>query len=68
MKWLLVIVLASSAGDIGHEPVLFKTRSECVAAAEAFVGKYPAFELRDNQTVEAPVIRSYVECVPETSD
>ncbi len=67
MEWLLMIVLVSPTEDIESEPVRFQTRAECVAAAEEFVGRYPAFEWRDRSdewTVENPVVRSYVKCVP----
>ncbi len=66
MEWLLIIVLVSATQDIEHEPLRFETRSECMAAATAFVDRYPAFELRDradDRRVENPVVRSYVECI-----
>ncbi len=70
MEWLLVIVLVSSMDDIEFEPMRFVTKAECVAAAEAFVERYPAFEWRDRlePRTENPVVRSYVECVPAPSD
>ncbi len=71
MEWLLVMVLVSSMDDIEFEPMRFATKAECVAAAEAFVERYPAFEWRDPSdewAVENPVVRSYVECVPAPSD
>ncbi|HEB79571.1 MAG TPA: hypothetical protein ENI79_03735 [Rhodospirillales bacterium] len=70
MEWLLIIVLFSSTEDIDHAPVRFETQPECIAAAEAFVRKFPAFEFRDRsdkRAVETPVIRSYVECIPKPS-
>jgi hypothetical protein len=45
--------------------------TDCEAAADTFVARYPAFDWRarpNSGAVEAPVIRSYVECVPAASD
>ena len=68
MKWLLVINLLSPVEDDLSERFSFETRAECLAAAQAFVEEYPGVELRDHVDsleVEPPVLRSYVECMPE---
>ncbi len=67
MEWLLIIILASPTDDVELKPIRFLTRAECVAAAQEFVERYPAFEWRDRSeewTVENPVVRSYVQCLP----
>ena len=71
MDWLLVIVLMTAVGEADPERVRFSALTDCEAAAHAFVDRYPAFEWRaraDSGAVEAPVIRSYVACVPAASD
>ncbi len=68
MEWLLIVVLMTAEGDIERAPTRFPSRAECIAAAEAFVEKHPAFELRyppDEDVMALPVLRSYVECVPD---
>lgn len=67
MKWVLLIFLVAPEEYVDFEPRPFETRAECMAAAQAFVEIYPAFEWRDRSAkglrVELPVVRSYVECV-----
>lgn len=68
MKWVLLIHLVSPSDQVEYKdyaPLPFETKAECVAAAEAFVDKNPAFEhrYRSGTEVELPVVRSYVECV-----
>lgn len=67
MKWILFIHLVAPGDYVDYEPLPFETRAECVAAAVAYVEKYPAFEWRSRSgkewRVEPPVVRSYVECI-----
>lgn len=66
MDWFLLVVQMTQQGPEDQEPVRFATRTECMAAAQAFVERYPAFELIDRSgdgAFEAPVVRSSVECV-----
>ena len=68
MEWLLIIVLMTAEDDVELEPMQFASKAECIAAAETFVEKHPAFELRyppDEDVMAYPVLRSYVECVPD---
>jgi hypothetical protein len=70
MEWLFVVVMMTSEGNDRHTLAKYSIESECVVAAEAFVARYPAFEFRhgaDDNVIE-PVVRSYVECLPETQD
>jgi len=62
---MLIAVFMFSEGLDRRLVATYRTESECVAAAEAFVAKNPAFEFRhasDDKVIE-PVVRSYVECV-----
>ena len=67
MKWVLLIHLVAPGDYVEYEPLPFETRDAYVAAAAAYVEKYPAFEWRDRSgkglRVELPVVRSYVECI-----
>ena len=72
MKWLLVIVLLTPDGEKpAREPIPYPSEAECWAAAERFVAHHPQFELlpRSNETrAMHPVLRSYVECVPDSPE
>ena len=67
MRWVLLIHLVAPQENVNYEPVPFETRAECVAAGEAHVEKYPAFEWLDRSgeraQIEPLVVRSTVECV-----
>ncbi len=68
MKWLMLIVLLSADGNTRYDPVPFVSENECIAAAQEFVNRYPAFEWHDHRpsnAVTLPVVRSYVKCEPE---
>lgn len=45
MEWILLI--GTLTDDPQIEPLLFETRAECMAAAEAFVEQNPIFEWED---------------------
>ena len=66
MKWVLLIFLLSPTKYMDFKPTAFETEARCLAAAEAFVERYPAFEWRrwPRDRIERPVVRSYVECLP----
>lgn len=72
MKWLLVIMLVTAEGEVpAMEPRAYPSEAECRAAAEEFVAHHPQFELipgPDRMELTHPVLRSYVECVPETPE
>ena len=70
-KWLFVIVLLSPTEETDFEPTAYATKAACGAAAKAFVEAYPTFAWRDPEDedrVEHPILRSYVECVPVEED
>ena len=66
MKWVPLIYLLSPTEDKDFALPAFETEARCLAAVEAFVEWYPAFEWRrwPREWAEHPVVRSYVECLP----
>jgi hypothetical protein len=71
MGWLFVVVMMTSEGNDRHTAAIYPTESECVAAAEAFVVQHPGFDFQhpsNDASVIHPVLRSYVECVPQTEE
>ena len=56
-----------SADNTTHEEKRFETKAECVAAAEEYIERYPEIEWRDpsdNRSITYPVLRSYIQCIP----
>lgn len=71
MKWILVIVILSSADDSRIKQIEFRTEAACMSAARHFVAQNPGVELREprnERNVEQPVLRSYVQCTPQSGD
>ena len=70
MEWLLWVGLMMYEPDF--EPALFETRTECMAAAEAFVEQNPIFEWEDRpRELHEPiylVLRPTVICVRAGED
>ena len=65
MEWLLLIVLLVVDDGEKYGPVLYPFERECIAAAQEFVGRHPAFEWRDHRRpngLMAMVLRPHVEC------
>jgi hypothetical protein len=70
MGWLLTVIFVTATGDEPPLVTRYKTESECIAAAEAFVADHPGFDFEppSEGSVINPVFRSSVKCLPETQD
>ncbi len=63
MEWLMIVVLMY-VNDERHVEKSFASRAECVAAAEAYVARYPELEWHepsDDASIIRPVVRSTIQ-------